>query len=136
MKYRRLVYEMIRITKRCVTFKTYARNCNFHKEMKTTVTLWDTHVALCLSQHRACIYMYLYKTKSGARKRCSLRYTYRRGCSSAIETKLTPHNKKDIPRQMRSTNLWITPQEHKWSADLSTISNSRPVIGPKHSYGD
>jgi len=56
MKYTRLVYEMIRITKRCVTFNTYASNCNFHNEMKTTVTLSDTHAALCLSQLHMHIY--------------------------------------------------------------------------------
>jgi len=61
MKYTKFVYEMIHITKRCVTFNKYARNFNFHNEMKTTVTLSDTHAALCLSQlhetHQACIYV-------------------------------------------------------------------------------
>jgi len=45
----RFVYEMIRITKRCVTFNKYARNVNFHNEMKTTVTLSETHAALSFS---------------------------------------------------------------------------------------
>ena len=64
---------MIRITKRCVTFNTYARNFNFHNEMKTTVTLSDAHDALCPSQlhktHQACIYIYI--MKSVTRKPCS-----------------------------------------------------------------
>ena len=55
---------MICITKHCVTFNTYARNFNFHNELKTTVTLSDAHAVLCLSQlhktHQACIYTYIY----------------------------------------------------------------------------
>ena len=54
-------YEMIRITKRCVTFNKYARNFNFHNEMKTTITLLHTPMLRCLSQvhetHEACIYI-------------------------------------------------------------------------------
>ena len=51
---------MIRITKHCVTFNKYVRNFNFHNEMKATITLSHSHVALCLPQlhetHQACIY--------------------------------------------------------------------------------
>jgi len=39
MKYTIFAYEMIRITKRCVTFNIYARNFNFHNEMKATITI-------------------------------------------------------------------------------------------------
>ena len=38
MKYTIFAYEMIRITKR-VTFNIYARNFNFHNEMKATITI-------------------------------------------------------------------------------------------------
>ena len=50
---------MIRITKRRVTFNIYARNFNFHNEMKATITLSQSHAALCLplfhETHQACI---------------------------------------------------------------------------------
>ena len=99
MKYTRLVYETISITKHCGTFNTYARNCNIHNEMKTTVTLSDAHAALCLSQlhkaHQACIYIYI--MKSVTRKRCSLRYTYRRNCISATEMKLNATQEEGCP---------------------------------------
>ena len=52
---------MIHITKRLVTFNKYARNFNFHNEMKATITLSHSHVALCLPHidetHKACIYI-------------------------------------------------------------------------------
>ena len=48
MQYTTFVYEMIRITERCVTFKKYARNFNFLNQMKPTVTLSHSHAALCL----------------------------------------------------------------------------------------
>ena len=61
MKYTIFAYETIRITKRCVSFNIYARNFNFHNEMKTTITLSHSHDALCLplfqETHEACIYM-------------------------------------------------------------------------------
>ena len=61
MKDTTFAYEMIRIKKRCVMFNKYARNFNFHNEMKTTVTLSHTHAVLCLPQlhetHQACIYI-------------------------------------------------------------------------------
>jgi len=48
MKYTTFAYEMIRVTKGFVTFNKYARNFNFHNEVKTTVTL--SHATLhCLS---------------------------------------------------------------------------------------
>jgi hypothetical protein len=64
-------YEMIRITKRCVTFNTCKKH-NFHKRMKTTVTLKHAYVALSFSiAWNARIY--IYKAKSVHKKRCSLR---------------------------------------------------------------
>ena len=60
MKYTTGAYEMIRITKRFVTFNKYAGSFNFHNEMKTTVTLSHA-MLLCLSQlyetHHACIHI-------------------------------------------------------------------------------
>ena len=41
---------------------------NFNNEMKTTVTLSEALNALFLSQHKACIYIYI--TKSVTRRRC------------------------------------------------------------------
>ena len=38
-EYTTFAYEMICITKRCVTFNKYARNFTFYNEMKTTITL-------------------------------------------------------------------------------------------------
>jgi len=62
MKYTAFAYEMIRITKGFVTFNKYARNFNFHNEMKTTVTL-SYAMLHCLSQlhetHHTCIYIYI-----------------------------------------------------------------------------
>ena len=84
---------------RFVTFNKYAINFNFDNEMKTTVTL-VTHDVLCLSVPLSTTGMHIpiYKMKSVTRKRCNLRYIYRRNCSSTIEIKLTPQNKTDVPR--------------------------------------
>ena len=46
--------------------------------------------------------------KSVTRKRCNLRYTYRRNCCSTTEIKLTPHNKTDVPSQTATTNPHTT----------------------------
>jgi hypothetical protein len=97
-KYTTFAYEMIRITKHCVTFNKYAKNFNLLNEMKTTITLPHTHAALCLSQLHETLDMSIYKMKSVKRKRCNLRYRYSRSCSSTNEVKLTPHNKTHIPR--------------------------------------
>ena len=62
MKYTIFAYEMICIMKRSVTLNKYARNFNFHNEMKATITRSHSHVELCLPQlhetHQACIYIY------------------------------------------------------------------------------
>jgi len=50
MKYTTFAYKMILKTIRYVTLNKYARNFNFHNEMKNTVTPSHTHAALCLSQ--------------------------------------------------------------------------------------
>jgi len=61
MKYTTFAYEMIHITKRCVTFNKYASNFNFHNEMKAKITLSHSHAALYLPQlhetHQACTYI-------------------------------------------------------------------------------
>ena len=130
---------MIRITKRCVTFNKYARNFNFHNEMKAAITRSHSHVALCLPQlhetHQA------YKMKSVTRKRCSLRYTYTRNCGSTKEIILTPHKKTDVPRYIFCTNLTTpvnrTTGHHPATRSVfSTICNSRPVIDPCRYHGD
>ena len=41
-----------------------------------------------------------------------------------------------INEKYKSLNYTARTQWSVWSADLSTISNSRTVIGPDHSYGD
>jgi len=97
-------YEMICITKRCVTFNKYARNFNFHNEMKATVTLSHSHAALYLPQLHETPGMHIYKMKSVTRKRCRLRYTYTRNCGSTKEIKLTPH-KRRISHDKFSTQI-------------------------------
>ena len=57
-----------------ITFNKYARNCNYHNEMKTTVTL-STQAALSFSVAWNTPGMHIYKTKSVTRKRCNLRNT-------------------------------------------------------------
>ena len=63
---------MIRITKRCVTFNIYARNFNFHNEMKATIKLSNSHDALCLpflhETHEASIYMVSQEERTKLRK--------------------------------------------------------------------
>ena len=83
---------MIRTTKRCVTFNIYARNFNFHNEMKATIILSQSCVVfLCSMKHTK----HAYKRISVTSKRCSLPT---RNCDSTKEMKLTPHKKADVPR--------------------------------------
>jgi hypothetical protein len=93
MKYTTFANEMILITISYVTFNKYARHFKSHNEMKNRVTLSYTHATLCYTPG-----MHIYKMKSVTRIRCKLRYTYITHCDSTTETKLTPHNYRNVPR--------------------------------------
>jgi len=129
---------MICIMKRSVTLNKYARNFNFHNEMKATITRSHSHVELCLPQlhetHQACIYIYI-KMKSVTRKRCSLRYTYTRNCGSTKKWNTTQKARWPTINFLHKSVAALHLHPTTRSVD-STIWSSRPVIGPCRNQGD
>jgi len=121
-------------TKRCITFNKYARNFNFHNEMKATITRSHSHVALCLPQLHETPGMHIYIMKSITRKRCILHYT--RNCGSTKKWNLAPH-KNGCPTINVLHNSVVALHLHPTTRSMvSTIWNSRPVIGPCRNQGD
>ena len=110
---------MIRIKKGFVTFNKYARNFNSHNEMKTTIT---RHAGLSFSLAWNTPRMHTYKMKYVRRKRCSLRYTYRRNCGSTTEMK---HNKTDVLRWIFTKNqdncTWLDQADHTFQFEVAVL---------------
>ena len=80
---------------------------NFHNGMKSTVTTSNTPMMRsvflnCMKHTRICTY----KMKSITTKPCTLRYTYRRNCSSTTKMKLTTTQQDGWPHDKCTPKNW------------------------------
>jgi len=104
------------------------KKLNFHKGIKSSVTLWNTHprCAVFLNGMYTHQDMYIYEMKSVTTKRCSLRHTYRTNCIPTTKIKLSATQQDGWPT-INSNYKTLTQLPHTWTNEVNTRWNSRLV---------